>query len=156
MSDQNSGSEKYALGMVALLVGAVVAGVIGWSITKLNQPAKAPVHPMAAAQAARHGPQKIMLEADPKILPSSAQDALTNMTRMARGNQGVKIQITPFQLADTQGDQNKAAALQRAETVRHGLEANGVARNQMYVSRPTVLPPNAKAKDAWRVDLSLQ
>ncbi len=156
MSDQNSGSEKYALGMVALLVGSVVAGVIGWSITKISKQSPPAVHPMIAAHEARYGVQKINLSADPQILPSSAQIAISNITQLARSNPSVKIQITPFQLADSQGDQNKKAALQRAETVRHGLEANGVARSQMYVSRPTVLPPGAKAKDAWRVDLSPQ
>jgi outer membrane protein OmpA-like peptidoglycan-associated protein len=160
MHNQSGNAEPYALGLAALMAAIAVASVVVVGLSQDHRviPASQPTHPLER-RGEVHWPQKIVFpeKSDPMQVPESGQAALARVTESARAHRNVKVQIAAVYPADNPGSSEKQrVAMQRAEAVRHALEANGVSPSQMIVTRPTVLPPTARQADAHRIELSLQ
>jgi outer membrane protein OmpA-like peptidoglycan-associated protein len=148
MSEQDQGAEKTALGMVWLLVAVVVASVLAFG-----------VHQGKAHKAGTHqGPkvERIYFAMGDDRLPHEAYESLSRLADVARTHSGVRVVISGFHDATGNASANEALAHNRAEQVRHALEANGVRPAQLVLSPPAIAPSGGDPKEARRVELKLQ
>jgi outer membrane protein OmpA-like peptidoglycan-associated protein len=157
-SYQHDNAQPFALGLVALITAVAVAAtvVVGLGRVQKIKLQAAPSSSAGARPVQQQWPQKITFEPGHSHLPESSREPLSMASHMARSNPGSRVQITAFHAPDIQGETNRLDALQRAETVRHGLEANGVSPSQMIVTRPVVVIEPPPAQSSRRVELSVQ
>jgi outer membrane protein OmpA-like peptidoglycan-associated protein len=160
MHHQSGNAEPYALGLAALVAAVVVASVVVVGLSQDHRviPSVRPAQ-LGQRPVEIRWPQKIVFadNSDQIHVPESAQEALSLVTEKARATRGIKVQIVAVHPADQAGSKTEQSlALQRAEAVRHALEANGVGPSQMIVTRPTVLPPTPHQPGQHRIELSLQ
>jgi hypothetical protein len=155
---QHGNAQPLALGLVALVAAVAVAGTVVVGLGKIPtiKPATALSSSAGVRPSQPEWPQKITFEAGHDHLPESSRGPLSMASQMARSNPGARVQITPLQVPDVQGDAHRQDALRRAEAVRHGLEANGVSPSQMIVTRPVVLTGPSPGQAGRRVELSVQ
>lgn len=172
MSDRTEDAQNLALGAVAGLIALVVAGVITLAIWRQGAPQAAPGRPTAAvapaSTASREMPagssempmasavEKLYFEVGSAAMPADAGEVLARVAERARANAGATVLISGFH--DAAGDplQNAELAKNRALAVRHALEANGVAPAQLQMSKPAVTTGAGDAREARRVELTLQ
>lgn len=141
MSAQDDSVQGYALGAVAGIVGLVLAGVIALACAKgLQRP-----HDSASSQRVYFGSAE-------DALSTEADETLARVAEAARRDERVVVLITGVR--DANGD--TASAQRRALRVRHTLEANGVPPAQLVLGQPLAAPRRGGAKQARRVDISLQ
>ncbi len=178
MNDQNDDAQNFALMVLAGVVALVIAGVLALAIaTTAGQPAKgaatAAMPALAAASAAVAGADAVAAagaavpalgDADARIyfelasdaLPAEAAAELSRIADAARTDPGKVVLISGYH--DESGDAAKNAELakKRAFTVRHALEANGVARERLVMDKPRVTLGGADAREARRVEMRLR
>ena len=168
MSDRTEDAQNLALGAVAGLILLVIAGVITLAIStgrtsRTSHMAAPPGNPVASAAAvaspelpAAAGVEKLYFEVGSAALPADAGEVLARVADRARANAGAMVLISGFH--DAAGDplQNAELAKNRALAVRHALEANGVAPAQLQMNKPAVTTGAGDAREARRVELTLQ
>jgi len=153
VSVQDDDVQGYALGVVFGIIGLVVAGVIALaSVTALHKPAAA----TAVAAASATLVQRVYFDLGQDTLPGEAAEALARVADAARENRQATVLISGFH--DASGDRaaNADLARRRALRVRHALEANGVAPSQLVLSKPALATGQGDAREARRVEVTLQ
>jgi len=166
MNDQNDEAQNYALMVLAGVVALVVAGVMALAVsTTIGDKAKVAVPAAVTAAVADGAPAaavagesdgRVYFESGSDALPAEATVVLAKVADLARAQAGKVVLISGFH--DASGDADKSAELakNRALTVRHALEANGVAPDHLVMDKPVVMPGGAGAGEAHRVELRLR
>ncbi len=123
-----TGRKKFAFAL-GVLAAVLLAGVYVWQLRgQFSTPA---TPPMAAAPAAQEeklpNSVRLVFEGGSDRLAPAAQERLAAFAESARTEGGGIVEISAFHAAggDVAGQQELAG--RRAQTVRHALEANGVA-----------------------------
>ena len=169
MNEQNDDAQNYALMVVAGVVAMVVAGVIALAVsTTMGDAGKtAAMSPASATLPASVAPAiagadmgepegRIYFDVGSDALPSDAADVLAMVADAARAQAGKVVLISGFHDASGDATQNADLAKRRAQTVRHALEANGVAPDHLLLDKPVVMTGGAEARDARRVELRVR
>lgn len=157
MSDQNDDAQNYALMVLALVIGLVVAGVLALAAaTSLGRGGKASTHPEAAAAALAEPDGRIYFDLGSDALPVDASAVLVRVADAARADPGKVVQISGYHDASGDAAQNAELAKKRALAVRHALEANGVAPDHLVMDKPVVTTGGSDAREARRVEMRLR
>ena len=153
MSDQEAPEQRFALGIVWLLVAAVVAAVIGIGIWKARS------HPEVAAvsaQATAGRAERIYFQVGQDQLPPEAADVLSRVAKAARADTGAIVFVSGFHDASGNLAANQDLAKRRAQRVRHALEANGVSAQQIVLNKPAQSTGSGDPAEARRVDIRVE
>ena len=157
MSDQENPEQKFALGLVALIVAAIVAAVIALGAWKARpHPASASAAPAAAAAGATDGVERIHFELGQDLVPADATEVLSRVATAARANAGAVVSVSGFHDASGNAASNEDLAKRRAQAVQHALEANGVSGGQIKLNKPVLTTGGTDAKEARRVELRVE
>jgi outer membrane protein OmpA-like peptidoglycan-associated protein len=157
MSDQNDDAQNYALMVLALVIGLVVAGVLALAAaTSLGRGGKASTRPEAAATALAEPDGRIYFDLGSDALPVDASAVLVRVADAARADPGKVVQISGYHDASGDAAQNAELAKKRALAVRHALEANGVAPDHLVMDKPVVTTGGSDAREARRVEMRLR
>lgn len=170
-SHNDDRDNRFALGLIFLLVGAVVASVIGYGAYKARAgSAKKPMPAVAAASAAttaapavtpaadaasvkvENGVVKFYFASGKTELAQDGAKALTDILTAAKT--GKKVGISGY--VDPSGDAAKNAeiAKQRAFAVRDLLTQSGVPADQIVLVRPNDIKAGAtSAAEGRRVEV---
>jgi outer membrane protein OmpA-like peptidoglycan-associated protein len=161
MTDQNDENQTYALFLLAAIVFAVVAGVLGLAISR-SGPDRPPVSTPAAvpatqapAAAPTSSVDRVYFEVGSAALPVDAAEVLGRFAQAARAT-GRAVVISGFHDASGDPARNAELAKERAFAVRHALEANGVAPDRLVLSKPALTTGDGDAREARRVELRLE
>lgn len=158
MSDNNDDGQNYALAVIAGAVALVVAGVIALAASTVmgkKAPAATAGAAPAAAVAAAALP-RIYFEVDSDALPADATAVLAAVADAARANPAAAVLISGYHDATGNPEHNADLAKRRAQSVRHALEANGVAPERLQLAKPQQTTGGADPREARRVELRLQ
>ncbi len=174
-SQDDDRDNRFALGLIFLLVGAVVASVIGYGAYKARAgSAKKPMPAVAAAPAATSAAPAAMPASEPAADAASvkvengvvkfyfapgktelAQDGAKALADiLAAAKTGKKVGISGY--VDPSGDAAKNAELakQRAFAVRDLLTRSGVPADQIVLVRPNDIKAGAtSAAEGRRVEV---
>ncbi|ARN21942.1 OmpA family protein [Piscinibacter gummiphilus] len=158
MSDQENPEQKFALGLVGLIVAAIVASVIALGAWKARpHPAAAPTAPAAAATAGTtDGVERIYFQVGQDQLPPEAAEVLSRVSTAARANAAAVVSVSGFHDASGNAASNEDLAKRRAQAVQHALEANGVSGSQIKLNKPALTTGGADAQEARRVELRVE
>ena len=170
MSDANDDTQNYALAVLAGVVALVIAGVLALAIgSTADTPAAAPEQGSAAPASAEGGAAaamgaatadaalpRIYFDVDSDALPAEAADILARVAEQARAKPGSAVLISGFHDASGDAEHNADLAKRRAQAVRHALEANGVAPEQLVLDKPQQTLGGGDPREARRVQLRLQ
>jgi outer membrane protein OmpA-like peptidoglycan-associated protein len=156
MSDQAdtpaAAGRRRAVVAVALALAALGAGVA------LLRPAPPPPAAEAASEAAAlvatpDAVERIYFDAG-AALPAHAAELLERIADAARAGDAA-LRIVGYYEAGRDEAGNAALAEERAQAVRHALEANGVAPTRLVVARPAAAD-SANPREGRRVEVLLQ
>ncbi len=160
MNDQNDDSQSYALMVLAGVVALVIAGVIALAVsTAMGTPAAKPAAPaavMASKADAGQADGRIYFELGSAALPADAAAELDRVATAARAGTNATVLISGYHDATGDAAQNAQLAKERAQAVRHALEANGVAPDHLVMAKPVVAEGGTDPREARRVELRLR
>ncbi len=163
MSDGTDDTQRVALTLVTVIVGVVVAGVVAFGaahVTGGPANADAPAAGVALPAMASTSPQTsaahLTFAPGSNALPADANDTLVPLSDAARADTATVVHIVAFHGLSGDIASQAAGAAQRAESVRHALEANGVQTFQLVVEAAVPLPPELAAREAGRVEMHLR
>jgi K(+)-stimulated pyrophosphate-energized sodium pump len=88
-------------------------------------------------------------------LPVESNEAINKLSEVARNGGGMLV-VSGYHDASGDAAQNAELAKQRAMTVAHALEANGVPKERIQLQKPELLVGSANADEARRVEVRLQ
>jgi outer membrane protein OmpA-like peptidoglycan-associated protein len=156
-SQDDDRDNRFALGLIFLLVGAVVASVIGFGAYKARANAAKKVAPPAAAAdvasvKVENGVVKFYFASGKTELAQDGAKALADI--LAAAKTGKKVGISGY--VDPSGDAAKNAELakQRAFAVRDLLTSSGVPEGQIVLVRPSDIKAGAtSAAEGRRVEV---
>jgi outer membrane protein OmpA-like peptidoglycan-associated protein len=158
MSEQNDEGQNFALIVLALVLGLVIAGVLTLAVSTTRghgTPRAAQTSAAPGLEAA--GPDgRIYFELGSAALPPDASAVLVRVADAARAQAGKIVQISGYHDASGDAARNAELAKERALAVRHALEANGVAADHLVMDKPIATTGGANAREARRVDLRLR
>ena len=168
MSTDNDDAVPLALFLAAGVAAAVTAGVMAIAIfarpvsasaakaaaVAVGAPAPAPAP--APAEMAVNSAENLYFAAGSADLPSDASEKLARVADAARATAGSSVLISGYHDATGSAAKNAELAKQRAFTVRHALEANGVSPERLMMSKPVETTGAGDPKEARRVELRLQ
>ena len=89
-------------------------------------------------------------------LPEGAAQQLVELADAVRGQPGKAVLISGFHDASGDPAKNAELAKNRALAVRHALEANGVAPDQLVLAKPALTPGGGDPREARRVEVRLR
>ena len=164
MSTDNDDAVPLALFLAAGVAAAVIAGVMAIAIfarpvsasaakaaaVAVGAPAPAP------AEMAVNSAENLYFAAGSADLPSDASEKLARVADAARATAGSSVLISGYHDATGSAAKNAELAKQRAFTVRHALEANGVSPERLMMSKPVETTGAGDPREARRVELRLQ
>ena len=165
MSSKDVGT-RYALAGVVGVVSLVVIGVAALAIGQATH--KTPPATLVSDSASSPGtaalahgggfapPDTLYFAVDSEVLPPDSDEVLTRVAETVRAQNGVTVLISSFHDATGDPDVTADLAKRRATSVRHALEANGVAPDRLVMNRPEMAAGSATSKDARRVELRLR
>ena len=159
MSQENDAAQTHALMVLAGVVALVVAGVIALATGSTLQAArKGPARNAAAsAGAAEAGiTGRIDFAGGSAGLPNGAAAILERVADAARADPNRVVQIASHHAGSGDALQEAELAKQRAEAVRHALEANGVAPAQLQMDAPVPTTGSVDGRAGGRVELRVQ
>lgn len=120
-------------------------------------PAPSAAASAADAEALLFGPaENLYFDVGSNRLPLDSADVLARVAESARANGGTAVLISAFHDAAGDAAANAELSAQRALTVRHALEANGVPQERLLIAKAAPAAAGAQAKDGRRVELRLQ
>jgi len=158
MSDQDNPEQKFALGLIALLLTAVVASAIGIGIWKAR-PAPADAAPAATAPAATANTvavERIYFAIGDDALPPEANEVLARVATAARATTTAVVSVSGYHDASGNAASNAELAKRRAQAVQHALEANGVQPAQIQLNKPVETAGGTDPAEARRVELRVE
>ncbi len=164
MNDQNDDSQSYALMVLAGVVALVIAGVIALAVsttmpTTMGSPAARPAAPAAAMASKADAGQadgRVYFDLGSAALPADAAAELDRVATAARAGTNATVLISGYHDATGDAAQNAELAKERAQAVRHALEANGVAPDRLVMAKPVVAEGGTDPREARRVELRLR
>jgi len=156
MSEQNDEGQNFALIVLALVLGLVIAGVLTLAVSTTRGHASTTQTSAARGIDAAEPDGRIYFELGSAALPPDASAILVRVADAARAQAGKVVQISGYHDASGDAARNAELAKERALTVRHSLEANGVAADHLVMDKPIVMTGGANAREARRVDLRLR
>lgn len=147
--------------VVAGAIALVVSTTLGDSgktaaVSPPSAPPLASVAPATAAADPGEPEGRIDFEPGSGALPANASEVLATVADAARAQAGKFVLISSFHDASGDAAQNAELAKRRAQTVRHALEANGVAPDHLVLDQPVVMTGGADAREARRVELRVR
>lgn len=150
---QENESQRHALILVTAVVALVVAGVLGLGVAKARH-----ATPAAArlAQATAPTTLKLYFDTGSAQLPPDAQPLLDQAAERARASMAAVVTVSGFVDASGDPQANAELARQRADAVRHALEANGVPPHAIQLSKPQNIVGGSNPREARRVDLTVR
>ena len=157
MSEQNDEGQNFALIVLALVLGLVIAGVLTLAVSTMRGHAST-AHQASAGRGidAAEPDGRIYFELGSAALPPDASAILVRVADAARAQAGKFVQISGYHDASGDAARNAELAKERALAVRHALEANGVAADHLVMDKPIVTTGGANAREARRVELRLR
>ena len=157
MSEQNDEGQNFALIVLALVLGLVIAGVLTLAVSTMRGHAST-AHQTSAGRGidAAEPDGRIYFELGSAALPPDASAILVRVADAARAQAGKFVQISGYHDASGDAARNAELAKERALAVRHALEANGVAADHLVMDKPIVTTGGANAREARRVELRLR
>ena len=162
MSEQDHGQLRRH-GLLLLALCPLALGLLSACSDKpLPPPPAAPAAATAPADpdASLFGPtEKLFFEAGSNRLPADSSELLARVAESARANGGAGVLISAFHAAASDaGDAaaNAELSAQRADAVRHALEANGVPKERLSVARALPTAAGTPARESQRVELRVQ
>jgi len=156
MSEQNDEGQNFALIVLALVLGLVIAGVLTLAVSTTRGHASTTQTSAARGLEAAEPDGRIYFELGSAALPPDASAILVRVADAARAQAGKVVQISGYHDASGDAARNAELAKERALAVRHALEANGVATDHLVMDKPIVTTGGANAREARRVDLRLR
>jgi len=157
MSDQENPEQKFALGLVGLIVAAIVAAVIALGAWKARpQSASAPAATATGTAGTTDGVERIYFELGQDQLPQDAAEVLSRVATAARANAAAVVSVSGFHDASGNAASNEDLAKRRAQAVQHALEANGVSGSQIKLNKPALTTGGTDPKEARRVELRVE
>lgn len=156
MSDANDDVQAFALAVVSGVVALVIAGVVALAAGSTATRAKSAV---AAAPAQAEEPlriERVYFDSGADALSADAQAVLASLADAAREQDGTVVLISGFHDASGDPARNAGLAKQRAEAVRHALEANGIALERLVLDKPALVLGGSDPREARRVELRLR
>ena len=167
MSEQDHGQlRRHCLLLLALGRLALCPLALGLLAACSDKPVPPPPAAPAAvtapdeADASLFGPtEKLFFEAGSSRLPADSAELLARVAESTRANVGAAVLISAFHAAASgAGDAaaNAELSAQRAEAVRHALEANGVPKERLSVAKALPAAAGTPAKQSQRVELRVQ
>lgn len=168
MSEQDHGQlRRHGLPLLLALCLLVLCPLaLGLLAACSDKPAPPPPAAPAAAtapadaDASLFGPtEKLFFEAGSNRLPADSTELLARVAESARANGGAAVLISAFHAAaNGAGDAaaNAELSAQRADAVRHALEANGVPKERLSVAKALPTAVGTPAKESQRVELRVQ
>ena len=160
MNDQNDDSQSYALMVLAGVLALVIAGVIAVAISTTMGPAAARPAAAAALNASKadagQADGRIYFEPGSAALPTDAGAVLDKVATAARAGTHATVLIAGYHDASGDAALNAQLAKERAQAVRHALEANGVAPDHLVLAKPGVAGAGGDPREARRVELRLR
>lgn len=159
MSDQDNPEQKFALGLIALLLTAVVASAIGIGIWKAR-PAPVGAAPAATAPAdtaaSTVAVERIYFAIGDDALPPEANEVLARVATAARATTTAVVSVSGYHDASGNAASNADLAKRRAQAVQHALEANGVQPAQIRLNKPIETTGGGDPAEARRVELRVE
>lgn len=156
MNDQNDDLQSYALMVLAGVVALVIAGVIALAVSTTMGPSAAPAAVVASKADAGQADGRIYFDLGSAALPGDAAAVLDRVATAARAGTSSSVLISGYHDASGDAAQNAELAKERAQAVRHALEANGVAPDRLVMSKPVVAEGGTDPREARRVELRLR
>ena len=136
---------------------ALLAACSDKTVSPPPAPPAATATSAADAEASLFGPtENLYFDVGSNRLPVDSADLLARVAESARANGGVAVLISAFHDAAGDAAANAELSAQRALTVRHALEANGVPPERLLIAVAAPAASGAQAKDGRRVELRLQ
>lgn len=156
MGAQDDSNPTVALGVLAGVVLLVLAGVVALAASVATRH-RAPVAAEPVGRAALLGPsERLDFEPGSDRLPADAQEVLSRVADVVRGNLGTSVRITAFHGGAGVAPADAELARRRATAVRHALEADGVEPRALMLDPPRPAPGAADARDAGRVEIRVR
>lgn len=160
MNDQNDDSQSFALMVLAGVVALVIAGVIALAVSTTMGPTAAPPTAPAAVVASKPDAGQadgfIDFDLGSAALPNDAAAVLDRVATAARAGTSASVLISGYHDASGDAVQSAELAKERAQAVRHALEANGVAPDRLVMAKPIVAEGGTDPRQARRVELRLR
>lgn len=171
--------QRFALGLIFILVAAVVASVLGFaayrsgaasatagagSAATAAQAAPAPAEPAALAPAAIVVNEQAVVRVDGDVVKfffatgkaevaAGAKEALGAVLQGAQD--GKRVQISGYHDATGDAEVNAELAKRRAQAVRDAVLALGVAQEQIELTKPAQTLASGSNEEARRVEVLL-
>ena len=156
MGDQDDGARNLALLVLAGVLGLVLAGTIAIAAGSTARHRSSAAERPAVARTA-YGPiETLYFAQDSAKLNAAATEALQRIAQTALGHPAATVLIAAIQPRPLEATPNPRLADQRALTVRHALEAQGVAPDHITILRPTDALAHDDARRTRRVDVRLE
>jgi outer membrane protein OmpA-like peptidoglycan-associated protein len=156
MGDQDDGARNLALLVLAGVLGVVLAGTIAIAAgSAARHRSSAAEHPPVRRTA--YGPiQTLYFALDSARLNAAATDALLRVIETARAHPAATVLVAAIEPQPGEAGINPRLGYQRALTVRHALEAQGLAPDRITILRPAPAGARDDARRARRVDVRLE
>lgn len=150
-----------ALGVVAMLLFGLIAGLVIRSTHQKAPAAKAVATTPAAADAVLDVPLsgdvigKIYFDLAKAELPADAAKMVDDAQAALGANATKKLMLSGFHDASGDPAMNAELAKERAKTVREALKAKGVAADRIVLRKPEQTAAEGPADEARRVEIRL-
>ena len=165
-SSDDDSQQRFALGLVFVLIALVVASVVGTVVVKRGM-GGAKAHAVAAAPAApavavaddsasvrvEDGVVKFYFATGKADLAAGANEALADIVKGVAAGQ--KAVVSGFHDATGDAAQNAELAKNRALAVRDALQALGVAEGSIELKKPEATQGSGSNAEARRVEVVL-
>ncbi len=161
-SSDDDSQQRFALGLVFVLIALVVASVVGTVVVKRGM-GGAKAHAVAAAPAAatddsasvrvEDGVVKFYFATGKADLAAGANEALADIVKGAAAGQ--KAVVSGFHDATGDAAQNAELAKNRALAVRSALQSLGVAEGSIELKKPEATQGSGSNAEARRVEVVL-
>ncbi|HMC15345.1 MAG TPA: OmpA family protein [Albitalea sp.] len=157
MSDQDEGARNLALGVLAGVLGLVLAGTIAIGAGSAARHRSSTAMGVPQAPRTAYGPVKTLYFAQDSVaLNAAAADALQRVAQTARAHPAAMVLVAAIQPQPVEASINPRLGYLRALAVRHALEAQGVAPDHISILRPFEAGPRDDVGRARRVDVWLE
>ena len=108
---------------------------------------------LAARSPAADATRRIYFASGSDALPEGASQQLAEFADALRGQAGRAVLISGYHDASGDPEKNAELAKNRAKAVRHALEANGLAAEQLVMDKPVLATGGGDPREARRVEV---
>jgi len=156
MGDQDDGARNLALLMLAGVIGLVLAGTIAIAVGSTARHRGSAAERVPVARTAYGPVETLYFAQDSAKLNAAATDALQRVAETTRSHPTTMVLIAALEPQPLEAGTNPRLGYQRALTVRHALEAQGLAPDRITILRPAKAGSRDDARRARRVDVRIE